>query len=61
MPLLTIKTDEYGIGLYRNGKPWRYHKHGNDIVTLLLEIIPNFDTVQHGSNLTDDERERDFC
>ena len=61
MPHLTIATDDYGLGLYKDGLPWRYHKHGSDTAALLRDAVDEgFDSASI-THLTDADRETDFC
>jgi len=56
---LTIKAHDSGLGLYLANKPWRFHKHGNDVASLLIN--EGVTAAHYAGDLTDEELERDFC
>ena len=39
MPKLSIKSDDYGMGLFKDGIPWRYFKSGGDVAALLIAVV----------------------
>lgn len=61
MAKLTIKPDDYGLALYRDGSPWFYFKSGDDVVTLLKEVVPACNEVEYTGSISDEEREEHFC
>ena len=58
---LKIKSADSGLALYYNDDPWFYHKHGDDIVALLREVVPACDEVEYAGTISAEEREEEFA
>jgi hypothetical protein len=60
MTKLVIKSDDEGLGLFKDGQPWSYYQHGDDIFALLSRVVPEFTEVEHQGRMTEEESET-FC
>ena len=55
---LSIKQEEYGYGLFKDGEPWRYFKHGWDMIGLIQEIVQEgFTKCTFDGQMTEEESE----
>lgn len=59
---ITIKSNDYGIGIYtEDGSPFRFFQYGDDLIRLLSELskLPVTD-VEVTRFINEEEYERDF-
>lgn len=59
---ITIKSNDYGMGFYGDGKPLFWHKDGHCIISLLEEVVNiGATSIEYIGEITDAEEDRDFA
>lgn len=59
---ITIKSNDYGLGFYGDGKPLFYSKSGDDLIALIQQVVElKSESVEYDGELSDTDMEQDFA